>query len=163
MEKSSDGGLELLQKFSNFSIDLQGSFRYQVLNPVKAKSCTKPQVAMKLKSCQGLVCQGPSHIKAKLAKSQVKTKLKSSQVSKVIDGFNHPVPAALHVEHECFLHQQLEKDLIGAFHHYRGVDNQRPAPKKHPELDQLLKEKYRGLDDFHRAKEKVPSTKEDSH
>lgn len=50
-----------------------------------------------------------------------------------------------------------------AFHHYRGVDNQRPAPKKHPELDQLLKEKYRGLDDFHRAKEKVPSTKEDSH
>ena len=50
-----------------------------------------------------------------------------------------------------------------AFHHYRGVDNQKPAPKKHPELDQLLKEKYRGLDDFHRAKEKVPSTKEDSH
>lgn len=47
-----------------------------------------------------------------------------------------------------------------AFHHYRGVDNQKPTLKKHPELDQLLKEKYRDLDDFHRAKEKVPSTKE---
>ncbi|WCJ27544.1 LA RNA-binding protein [Euphorbia peplus] len=39
-----------------------------------------------------------------------------------------------------------------AFHHYRGV-HEKEAIKKHPELDKLLREEYRRLEDF-RAKEK---------
>lgn len=40
-----------------------------------------------------------------------------------------------------------------AFHHYQKDDNKEPL-KKHPELDRLLKEEYRSLDDF-RAKGKA--------
>eukprot|EP00268_Persea_americana_P011018 TRINITY_DN14546_c0_g1_i3.p1 TRINITY_DN14546_c0_g1~~TRINITY_DN14546_c0_g1_i3.p1 ORF type:complete len:967 (+),score=186.90 TRINITY_DN14546_c0_g1_i3:325-3225(+) len=40
-----------------------------------------------------------------------------------------------------------------AFHHYREVRDQKEALKKHPELERLLREEYRSLDDF-RAKEK---------
>ncbi|XP_059625073.1 la-related protein 1A [Cornus florida] len=47
-----------------------------------------------------------------------------------------------------------------AFHHYRGSRNQKApnekAPlNKHPELDRLLREEFRSLDDFHRAKGKT--------
>ncbi|KAF2572662.1 hypothetical protein F2Q70_00005717 [Brassica cretica] len=52
-------------------------------------------------------------------------------------------------------------DLYGlekywAFHHYRG---QKEPIKKHPELEKLLKEEYRSLDDF-RAKDSATSQKE---
>ncbi|XP_065861546.1 la-related protein 1A [Euphorbia lathyris] len=40
-----------------------------------------------------------------------------------------------------------------AFHHYRGVHEQKEDIKKHPELDKLLREEYRRLEDF-RVKEK---------
>lgn len=40
-----------------------------------------------------------------------------------------------------------------AFHHYRKMRNQKEPLKKHPELDRLLNEEYRSLEDF-RAKEK---------
>lgn len=40
-----------------------------------------------------------------------------------------------------------------AFHHYRKVRGQKEPLNKHPELDRLLQEEYRSLDDF-RAKEK---------
>uniref|UniRef100_M4CDT1 HTH La-type RNA-binding domain-containing protein n=1 Tax=Brassica campestris TaxID=3711 RepID=M4CDT1_BRACM len=43
-----------------------------------------------------------------------------------------------------------------AFHHYRG---QKEPIKKHPELEKLLKEEYRSLDDF-RAKDSATSQKE---
>ncbi|KAF8113372.1 hypothetical protein N665_0050s0030 [Sinapis alba] len=43
-----------------------------------------------------------------------------------------------------------------AFHHYRG---QKEPIKKHPELEKLLKEEYRSLDDF-RAKDPITSQKE---
>ncbi|GMI92095.1 hypothetical protein HRI_002878800 [Hibiscus trionum] len=46
-----------------------------------------------------------------------------------------------------------------AFHHFR---DQREPLKKHPELDRLLREEYRRLEDF-RAKERSNSTREDSH
>ncbi|GMI97014.1 La related protein 1a [Hibiscus trionum] len=46
-----------------------------------------------------------------------------------------------------------------AFHHFR---DQKDAIKKHPELDRLLREEYRRLEDF-RAKEKHTSTREDPH
>uniref|UniRef100_A0A5B7AQ06 Putative la-related protein 1A n=1 Tax=Davidia involucrata TaxID=16924 RepID=A0A5B7AQ06_DAVIN len=39
-----------------------------------------------------------------------------------------------------------------AFHHYSGMRNQKAPLKKHPELDRLLREEFRRLDDFHRAK-----------
>ncbi|KAK6925511.1 La-type HTH domain [Dillenia turbinata] len=39
-----------------------------------------------------------------------------------------------------------------AFHHYRSAHNEKPPIKKHPELEKLLTEKYRSLDDFNRAK-----------
>ncbi|GFZ18082.1 LA RNA-binding protein [Actinidia rufa] len=42
-----------------------------------------------------------------------------------------------------------------AFHHYREVRDQRASLKKHPELDRLLREEYRSMDDFHRAKGKT--------
>ncbi|KAE8688842.1 hypothetical protein F3Y22_tig00110954pilonHSYRG00112 [Hibiscus syriacus] len=46
-----------------------------------------------------------------------------------------------------------------AFHHFR---DQKEPIKKHPELDRLLSEEYRRLEDF-RAKEKHSSTREDRH
>ncbi|XVF20205.1 hypothetical protein REPUB_Repub11eG0177900 [Reevesia pubescens] len=46
-----------------------------------------------------------------------------------------------------------------AFHHFR---DQREPLKKHPELDRLLREEYRRLEDF-RAKERNTSAREDSH
>ncbi|KAB2081045.1 hypothetical protein ES319_A05G106200v1 [Gossypium barbadense] len=46
-----------------------------------------------------------------------------------------------------------------AFHHFR--DQGEPL-KKHPELDRLLGEEYRGLEDFH-AKERNAGTRDDSH
>ncbi|KDP46005.1 hypothetical protein JCGZ_14912 [Jatropha curcas] len=47
-----------------------------------------------------------------------------------------------------------------AFHHYRGLHDHRDPIKKHPELDRLLREEYRSLEDF-RAKQK--NVKEGSH
>ncbi|KAK2640995.1 hypothetical protein Ddye_022758 [Dipteronia dyeriana] len=47
-----------------------------------------------------------------------------------------------------------------AFHHYRGRRDQKEPLKKHPELERLLKEEYRSIEDF-RAKERNNSTKED--
>ncbi|XP_043691969.1 la-related protein 1A-like [Telopea speciosissima] len=41
-----------------------------------------------------------------------------------------------------------------AFHHYREVRDQKTPLKKHPELDRLLREGYRSIDDF-RAKERA--------
>ncbi|KAF3455221.1 hypothetical protein FNV43_RR05669 [Rhamnella rubrinervis] len=46
-----------------------------------------------------------------------------------------------------------------AFHHYR---HQKEPLKKNPELDKLLRDEYRSLDDF-RAKEKISSSKEEIH
>nr|CAN81042.1 hypothetical protein VITISV_029945 [Vitis vinifera] len=46
-----------------------------------------------------------------------------------------------------------------AFHHFQKNDDHKEPPKKHPELDRLLREEYRSLDDF-RAKGKA--MKEDS-
>lgn len=43
--------------------------------------------------------------------------------------------------------------LLGrAFHHYRGARDSKEPLAKHPELDNLLREEYRSLDDFKRAK-----------
>ncbi|XP_004149652.1 LOW QUALITY PROTEIN: la-related protein 1A [Cucumis sativus] len=49
-----------------------------------------------------------------------------------------------------------------AFHHYRRQRDQKEPLRKHPELDKLLREEYRSLDDF-RAKEKAANTKEDGN
>ncbi|XP_051143582.1 la-related protein 1A-like [Andrographis paniculata] len=51
-----------------------------------------------------------------------------------------------------------------AFHHYRG-DQEEKTVKKNPELDRLLREEYRSLDDFKRAKDKnnCKSTQADAH
>ncbi|KAK6246928.1 hypothetical protein QUC31_018493 [Theobroma cacao] len=46
-----------------------------------------------------------------------------------------------------------------AFHHFR---DQKEPLKKHPELDRLLREEYRSLEDF-RGKERNTSTREDNH
>lgn len=43
-----------------------------------------------------------------------------------------------------------------AFHYYGGVRDQ----KKHPELERLLREEFRSLDDFNRAKEKNTTSKQ---
>lgn len=48
-----------------------------------------------------------------------------------------------------------------AFHHYRGLRDQKNPLKKHPELERLLREEYRSIDDF-RAKERVNSLKAES-
>ncbi|KAL5766291.1 hypothetical protein ACOSP7_016908 [Xanthoceras sorbifolium] len=61
----------------------------------------------------------------------------------------------------------LKDNLYGlekywAFHHYRGLRDQKEAIKKHPELERLLKEQYRSMEDF-RAKERSINTKEDSY
>nr|GMD71416.1 la-related protein 1A [Ipomoea batatas] len=45
-----------------------------------------------------------------------------------------------------------------AFHHYREARDQKAPLKKNPELDRLLKEEYRSLDDFKHAKEKTATT-----
>ncbi|KAG5064552.1 hypothetical protein JHK85_005735 [Glycine max] len=53
-------------------------------------------------------------------------------------------------------HQLLEENGFKqqkAFHHYRKVRGQKEPLNKHPELDRLLREEYRSLEDF-RAKEK---------
>ncbi|CAA2968364.1 Hypothetical predicted protein [Olea europaea subsp. europaea] len=47
-----------------------------------------------------------------------------------------------------------------AFHHYREARDHKEPLKKHPELDRLLREDYRNLNDF---KVKNPPMKEDSH
>ncbi|XP_011090202.1 la-related protein 1A isoform X1 [Sesamum indicum] len=41
-----------------------------------------------------------------------------------------------------------------AFHHYREARDHKEPLKKHPELDKLLREEFRSLDDFNRAKAK---------
>ncbi|XP_057953426.1 la-related protein 1A isoform X2 [Malania oleifera] len=50
-----------------------------------------------------------------------------------------------------------------AFHHYRGGHDQKPPLRKHPELDRLLREEYRSLDDFHRARDRTTTIKENNH
>ncbi|XP_057782185.1 la-related protein 1A-like [Salvia miltiorrhiza] len=47
-----------------------------------------------------------------------------------------------------------------AFHHFREAREEREAAKKHPELDRLLREEYRSMEDFKRAKAKNASVKE---
>ncbi|CAK9165707.1 unnamed protein product [Ilex paraguariensis] len=53
--------------------------------------------------------------------------------------------------------------LSRAFHHYRGLRDQKSPIKKHPELDRLLREEYHSLDDFNRAKGRTASIKDDGH
>ncbi|KAG5517275.1 hypothetical protein RHGRI_037882 [Rhododendron griersonianum] len=48
-----------------------------------------------------------------------------------------------------------------AFHHYRTARGQKAPVKRHPELDRLLREEYRSLDDFRRARGKTNEVKED--
>lgn len=49
---------------------------------------------------------------------------------------------------------KLFYNVVRAFHHYREArDNNEPL-NKNPELDKLLREEFRNLDDFRRAKEK---------
>ncbi|XP_047317758.1 la-related protein 1A [Impatiens glandulifera] len=48
-----------------------------------------------------------------------------------------------------------------AFHHYRERRDQKPYLKKQPELEKLLKEEFRSLDDFQRAKEKTEKIKDE--
>lgn len=48
-----------------------------------------------------------------------------------------------------------------AFHHYREAQGRKEPLKKHPELDRLLRESYRSMDDFNRAKGKSPAVKEE--
>ncbi|KAI3461183.1 hypothetical protein Pfo_017846 [Paulownia fortunei] len=50
-----------------------------------------------------------------------------------------------------------------AFHHYRKACDQREPVKRHPELDRLLREEYRSLDDFNRAKAKNATIHKDNH
>ncbi|KAK3015515.1 hypothetical protein RJ639_005763 [Escallonia herrerae] len=50
-----------------------------------------------------------------------------------------------------------------AFHHYYGQRNHKAPLKKHHELDRLLKEEYRSLSDFNKAKGKATAAKEESH
>lgn len=52
-----------------------------------------------------------------------------------------------------------------AFHHYRKGCDQNAPLKKHPDLDRLLREEYRSLQDFNRAKGKTNNSavKEDAH
>ncbi|KAL8480084.1 hypothetical protein ACS0TY_026861 [Phlomoides rotata] len=49
-----------------------------------------------------------------------------------------------------------------AFHHFREARDQKEPLKKHPELERLLREEYRSLDDFDRAKAKYATVKEDN-
>lgn len=50
-----------------------------------------------------------------------------------------------------------------AFHHYREVRDHKEPLKKHPELDRVLREEFRSVDDFRRARAKKPVPKEVSH
>ncbi|KAH6834289.1 hypothetical protein C2S53_004652 [Perilla frutescens var. hirtella] len=50
-----------------------------------------------------------------------------------------------------------------AFHHFRGAREESEPVKKNPELDRLLREEYRSMEDFKRAKAKNATAKEDSH
>lgn len=43
---------------------------------------------------------------------------------------------------------------VRAFHHFCGLRD-KELPKKHPELDRLLREEYRSLEDFHAKKKSV--------
>ncbi|KAK9221309.1 hypothetical protein WN944_009735 [Citrus x changshan-huyou] len=58
--------------------------------------------------------------------------------------------------------QGVKVTFSRAFHHYRGLRDQKSPLKKHLELERLLKEEYRSIDDF-RAKERVNSLKAESH
>ncbi|KAL3518809.1 hypothetical protein ACH5RR_021398 [Cinchona calisaya] len=49
-----------------------------------------------------------------------------------------------------------------AFHHYSEACGKKTPLKKHLELDRLLREEYRSLNDFNRAKGRFPTVKEDS-
>lgn len=49
-----------------------------------------------------------------------------------------------------------------AFHHYREARDHKEPLRKNPELDRLLREEFRSLDDFHRAKKKLDVKKEES-
>ncbi|CAN4100698.1 unnamed protein product [Withania somnifera] len=50
-----------------------------------------------------------------------------------------------------------------AFHHFRQQRGQRAPLKKRPELDRLLREEFRSLDDFKNAREGASATTEDGH
>ncbi|XP_047970273.1 la-related protein 1A-like isoform X1 [Salvia hispanica] len=50
-----------------------------------------------------------------------------------------------------------------AFHHFREARDEKEAVKKHPELDRLLREEYRGMEDFKRTRANKAAVKEDSH
>ncbi|XP_041989522.1 la-related protein 1A-like isoform X1 [Salvia splendens] len=50
-----------------------------------------------------------------------------------------------------------------AFHHFREARDEKEAVKKHPELDRLLREEYRSMEDFKRAKAKNATVKESNH
>ncbi|XP_047979897.1 la-related protein 1A isoform X4 [Salvia hispanica] len=50
-----------------------------------------------------------------------------------------------------------------AFHHFREARDEKEAVKKHPELDRLLREEYRSMEDFKRAKAKNATVKEGNH
>ena len=47
-----------------------------------------------------------------------------------------------------------------AFHHFR---DQKEPIKKHPELDRLLREEYRRLEDFRTKEKNTSSTREERH
>lgn len=44
--------------------------------------------------------------------------------------------------------------MCRAFHHYRERRDDRVTLKKNPELERLLREQFRSIDDFHHAKVK---------
>lgn len=50
-----------------------------------------------------------------------------------------------------------------AFHHFRQQRGQKAPLKKHPELDRLLRDEFRSLDDFKHARGATASVKEDGH
>lgn len=51
---------------------------------------------------------------------------------------------------------------VRAFHHFREAREEREPLKKNPELDRLLREEYRSMEDFKRAKAKT-GTVEENH
>lgn len=67
-----------------------------------------------------------------------------------------------------FVHSHLDVFTISvrlgrAFHHFREARDEKEAVKKHPELDRLLREEYRGMEDFKRTRANKAAVKEDSH
>ena len=62
-------------------------------------------------------------------------------------------PFISHYHHSWDLCFVLIHGIDRAFHHYRKMRNQKEPLQKHPELERLLNEEYRSLEDF-RAKEK---------